>query len=393
MFKFYLRQTTPFEIRDILNIFSLFLKRKNITVDILEKKISNMITTKYCVLTPSLRVGLTKALKFYKLKRDKNEIILPEYSFHSNLSSALDVGYKIKFAPNSKGSIEIDLNKLPETINNNTLGIIVSHLHGHHCKMNKLTSITSKHKIIIFEDCAHVFGDSFDNKKIGSFGIGLFSFGAGKNVSSFGGGAVCTNNINLYKYLKKHQVVNNNIIKDVLILAKTILYIFITNPFIAFLVVKPILGITYFLRINFKRDYYNRNKVNCNNFVTPSPFQISLLNYQISNLNERIEKIKYKRLKISSLYNRFFNNNLLKNNDNYFQYPISVNDPIKFINKCWKYNLDVQKDYCDYLPNIYYKSKSCGKNKSYFNTIVYLPVNYHIKFSELEIKLKKIFNK
>jgi len=392
MFKFYLRQTTPFEIKDIFNIFILFLKRNNISVNLLESKISKIVNTKYCVLTPSLRVGLTKVLEFYKFYENKNEIIIPEYSFHSNLSSALNVGFKIRFVPHKKNGVDLDLKKLPKNINKSTLGIVITHLHGHHHKMDKLISITNKHKLIIFEDCAHVFGDSFKNQKLGSFGVGLFSFGSGKNISAFGGGAVCTNNTNLYKHLKKQQIVNNNIINDIITFTKTVLYVFITNPFFAFFIVKPILGVAYLFKISFKKDYFHENIEVYGNFLAPSPFQISLLNYQMSNLDDRIKDIKNKRLNISSFYNRFFNKNLLINNDNYFQYPISVKNPTNFIKKCWKYNLDVQKDYCDYLPKIYPK-KNHSKDKLLFHNIVYLPVNYHIKITELEKQLKKIFNK
>ena len=90
----------------------------------------------------------------------------------------------------------MDLDLLEKKITSKTKAIIIVHLTGSCCNMDKLMNIVNKYNLILIEDCAQSHGAKFNNKSLGTYGlISTFSFYPGKNLGAFGdGGAICTNN-------------------------------------------------------------------------------------------------------------------------------------------------------------------------------------------------------
>jgi dTDP-4-amino-4,6-dideoxygalactose transaminase len=69
--------------------------------------------------------------------------------------------------------------------------------------MDKIMAIAKKHNLAVIEDCAQASGAEFDRKKVGSFGLGCFSFFPTKNLGCFGdGGLITTDDENTAKELK-----------------------------------------------------------------------------------------------------------------------------------------------------------------------------------------------
>ena len=78
--------------------------------------------------------------------------------------------------------------------------IICVHFAGYSNDMNKINSFN----IPVIEDCAHAFGAYYNNNKVGKTdNICCWSFHAVKNLPMGDGGAITTNDENLYKWLKK----------------------------------------------------------------------------------------------------------------------------------------------------------------------------------------------
>ena len=90
----------------------------------------------------------------------------------------------------------MDLDQLEQAITPRTRAIILVHLNGRLCDMERLMSIAGKHNLIVIEDAAQALGASFDGKKAGAFGLtGCFSFYPAKILGGVGdGGMVVTNN-------------------------------------------------------------------------------------------------------------------------------------------------------------------------------------------------------
>lgn len=379
MFMFYLRQTVPFTLSDLPSIFCCFFNHSPRLVARTESQLAKEVGVKYAVLCDSMRAGLQLSLEYFSKKNPyRNTILLPEYSFHSNLSAVLNLGLKVVFVPVDPKTLEIDPDMLEKCIDGRTLGVILTHVHGLVYSMKRIKPIIQKHKVILFEDCAHVFGISHEGRRVGSGGVGCFSFGAGKNVTSFGGGLITTNDRQLYQYLKSRQAVVVRGLHNMLILLKTVLYTFISTPFISAFTMKPILGLLLLI---------NKRSVEENNFIVDrkplaamknlSAFQIELLNYQLHHMRSQIQKIIKKRLRLAHVYDSLFPTmyQVTKNNTFFFQYPIRIKNPQKFIVDSWRLDFDVQQDYCSYLPLLMRQKKLSDTLTS---PCVYLPTNQYL---------------
>lgn len=101
------------------------------------------------------------------------------------------------------GLINPDL--IESAITKRTKAILPVHLYGNVVDLNKISTICTKHKLILIEDAAQAHGAEFDGKKVGSFGeFGCFSFYPTKNLGALGdAGALVTNNDTLAELAKK----------------------------------------------------------------------------------------------------------------------------------------------------------------------------------------------
>lgn len=95
----------------------------------------------------------------------------------------------------------IDSSKIEEKITEKTKAIMVVHLYGIPCDMEKIVDICKRHKLKLIEDCAQSHGAIINNKMTGTFGdVSCFSFYPTKNLGCFGdGGAIVTNDDELAK--------------------------------------------------------------------------------------------------------------------------------------------------------------------------------------------------
>jgi dTDP-4-amino-4,6-dideoxygalactose transaminase len=77
--------------------------------------------------------------------------------------------------------------------------ILPVHLYGHPANMQQIVDISSKHQVLVIEDCAQAHGAQISGRKCGTWGhVGAFSFYPTKNLGCIGdGGAIVTNDCNL----------------------------------------------------------------------------------------------------------------------------------------------------------------------------------------------------
>jgi dTDP-4-amino-4,6-dideoxygalactose transaminase len=79
--------------------------------------------------------------------------------------------------------------------------IIVVHLYGTPAKIIELINIAKKYEIPVIEDAAEALGSKYNGKACGTFGdMGILSFNGNKIITTSGGGALISNNID---YIQK----------------------------------------------------------------------------------------------------------------------------------------------------------------------------------------------
>ena len=78
--------------------------------------------------------------------------------------------------------------------------IIVVHLYGMPAKMKEIMAVANQYNIPVIEDAAEALGSTIDGKACGSFGdFGILSFNGNKIITTSGGGAILSNNLNPLK--------------------------------------------------------------------------------------------------------------------------------------------------------------------------------------------------
>lgn len=128
-----------------------------------------------------------------------DEVICPIYTFFATISPIFQTG-AIPIFVDCDNTGNIDYTKIEEKITNRTKAIIVTHMWGYPCKMDKIKEIANKYNIYLLEDCSHAHGGSYKNKKMGEWGdAAAFSLQGNKIITGGEGGIIITNNKYIYK--------------------------------------------------------------------------------------------------------------------------------------------------------------------------------------------------
>jgi dTDP-4-amino-4,6-dideoxygalactose transaminase len=81
--------------------------------------------------------------------------------------------------------------------------IIVVHTYGMPAKMDEILRISARFSVPVLEDAAEAIGSLFTGKHAGTLGkAGILSFNHNKMVTTFGGGALLTADVNIYQKAK-----------------------------------------------------------------------------------------------------------------------------------------------------------------------------------------------
>lgn len=168
--------------------------------EVFQKNFSNYLGVNNCIGVGNGFDALVLALKALDIGPGA-KVAVPSHTFVATWLAILSVGATPLGIDVDKHG-QIDLNILEQFTDIDC--VIVVHMHGSSCDMQRLSNWTKKYNIYLVEDCAQACGLSFGNKKVGSFGdISAFSFYPTKNLFAVGdGGAVCSNSLDLINKVK-----------------------------------------------------------------------------------------------------------------------------------------------------------------------------------------------
>ena len=128
-----------------------------------------------------------------------DEVILPAWTWYADYDAIVLSGALPVFAEIDE-SFAIDPNDIEARITPRTKAIVACHLQGTPADMDPILAIARKHKIRVLEDCAQCAGGRYKGKYVGSIGdIGINSFQLSKTITAGEGGAVTTNDPELFE--------------------------------------------------------------------------------------------------------------------------------------------------------------------------------------------------
>lgn len=174
-------------------------------VEEFEKKLAAYVGAKYAVAVCNATAALHIAVAALNPKSG-SEGITSANTFLASANTFLYNNMKPVFADIDEKTYNIDLQEIKKKITANTRVIIPVHFGGQPVDMDTLASFIRNKKIDIIEDAAHAIGSKYKNgKKVGSCyasTMTVFSFHPVKTMTTGEGGAIITNDKEIYKKLK-----------------------------------------------------------------------------------------------------------------------------------------------------------------------------------------------
>jgi len=154
-----------------------------------EKGLARFLGAGNCVAAGSARAAFYLALRALEISPG-DEVIMPAYTFPSMPAVVVAAGARPVFVDVDPETFLLAPEKAAAAANEKTAAIVVAHLFGRAAEMRPFEELAEKHSARLIEDCAHSLGAMDGGRRVGSIGdVGLFSFGIGKNMPCFGGGA------------------------------------------------------------------------------------------------------------------------------------------------------------------------------------------------------------
>ena len=168
-----------------------------------ETEFAQYCGVKHCIGVANGLDALTIILKASEFP-ENSEIIVPANSYIATILSVSNANFvPVPVEPNLNDYL-IDYQAIERAITSKTRAILVTHLYGKCCEMDKITALAQKHNLKVFEDAAQAHGATYNNIKSGNLSDGAgFSFYPSKNLGAMGdAGAITTNDNTLAERIK-----------------------------------------------------------------------------------------------------------------------------------------------------------------------------------------------
>ncbi len=162
-----------------------------------EQRFARYCGVRHCVGVGNGLDALTLIFMAYvslgKMRRG-DEVIVPANTYIASILAVLRAGLKPVFCEPEWTTCNIDPDKIEPLVTARTRAIMVVHLYGRACRMEKVWDVAGRHGLCVVEDCAQAHGACHAGKKAGALGDAAgFSFYPGKNLGALGdAGAVTT---------------------------------------------------------------------------------------------------------------------------------------------------------------------------------------------------------
>ncbi len=166
-----------------------------------EENLGKYLNSEFVVSFNSGTSALHAVLLAYDIT--SGEVIVPSISFIATANCPVLAGARPVFADIESETLGLDIDDVQNKITDKTKAIIPMHYGGKICKnIDGLREVANDNNLILIEDAAESFGAKYENRFAGTFGqAGMFSFCQNKIITTGEGGAICTNNKEIYEKL------------------------------------------------------------------------------------------------------------------------------------------------------------------------------------------------
>jgi CDP-6-deoxy-D-xylo-4-hexulose-3-dehydrase len=174
--------------------------------DNFEKKLREVTGIRHALFVnsgSSANLLAVSALKIFYNLSDGDEVITSAVNFPTTLNPIIQNNLKPVFVDAKYDSLNIDVNKIEESITEKTKGIVLAHTLGNPFDLDKIQKICEDYKLFLMEDMCDALGSEYGDKKVGQFGdISTLSFYPAHHITTGEGGAVLTNKPKIKKIVE-----------------------------------------------------------------------------------------------------------------------------------------------------------------------------------------------
>jgi len=173
----------------------------------LEQMICDFTGSKYCHMVPNGTLSLCASLVALGVKPG-DDVIVPDYTMIATATAVSFIGANPVFVDVDINSLGIDVNHLIQRVTKKTKAIMMVSINGRPPKhWVEILDFAREKNISVIEDAAQSFGSYFDVEQskihLGTLGdVGSFSFSMPKIITMGGGGAIITDDKDIYNEIK-----------------------------------------------------------------------------------------------------------------------------------------------------------------------------------------------
>ncbi len=183
----------PEEKAAVLEVLESGMLAQGPRVAAFEEAFTRVTGARHAIATSSGTTGLHLALLAHGIGPG-DEVITSPFTFIASVNTILFTGATPVFADIEEGSFNIAPKQIEAAITPRTKALMPVHLYGQPCDMEEISALARKHGLAIIEDAAQAIGATYRGRQAGTFGTGVFSLYATKNVMSGEGGMITTDN-------------------------------------------------------------------------------------------------------------------------------------------------------------------------------------------------------
>lgn len=170
-------------------------------VDELEHKLADYVGAQYAVAVSNGTAALHCACLAAGIGPG-DEVITTPLTFAASANCALYCGARPVFADINPETYNIDPQSIRDHITPRTKAIVAVDFTGQSVEHKEIKAICDEYHLTFIEDAAHAIGTKYNGQRIGSLAdMTCFSFHPVKTITSGEGGAVTTNNPELFRKL------------------------------------------------------------------------------------------------------------------------------------------------------------------------------------------------
>ncbi len=181
--------------------------RGNVECERFARAICDYLKVSHALLVGSGRTALTVVLHELKEVSTSDEVLIPAYTCFSVPASIVRAGLKVKLCDIDLTTLDFEMAALGKMAAGRVLSVIPCNLFGLVSDVPEIQRIAKSHGAYIIDDAAQSFGAELNDAKSGTLGdVGIISFGRGKNITAYDGGAVITKSEDIACRLSRHPL-------------------------------------------------------------------------------------------------------------------------------------------------------------------------------------------